>query len=280
MNLAMMQDICGADILNSITRLLDVDLFADGNIAPLVESLFNNMRFLGVSLLVIYFMCAMIDKGSTENFTLEQFGRLLAMMVASKYLIDHGFELMQHLFSFGNEALGMISLGNIANATMDSEALLNDYLESTKQGLPTILQVLQVHHILVFGMLLLPWAFSWIMRMSVFVVVFSRIIEIYVRAAVCPIALADFFQNGLQGSGWRFLKSFLAVCLQGLMILIIMMVFGYVFSCIPDLMDAIYGADRTDNLFYYLGIILCVEGSTVMLLFKSLGLTKEVLGVA
>ena len=282
---SMVSDICGADILVSISKILTLNLFDEnsvfGSIMGVIRPLYEGIKVFGVMLLFIYFLVSLIDKSCTENVSLEQMGRQFVMLIVAKLLIDHGFYLMESLFSFGSEATKMVDVHSFATTEMDVQALVNTFLTQSEDGLPSILKALNVSYVLVFCQLLLPWLGSWLMRLAVFVVGFSRLIEIYTRAALCPIALADFFQHGLQGAGWRFLKSFLAICLQGLTMMIIMAVFSVLFSHVPDIVRLIYGDPEGGvNLFFYIGIFLMIYASTVMLLFKSLTLTKELVGVA
>ena len=78
--------------------------------------------------------------------------------------------------------------------------------------------------------------------------------------------------NGFQGSGWRFLKAFLAVCLQGAVILCI----GAVFSA---LMPVIFNLGGETTFFSAMGRYFAILAAAVMLMFKSLSLTKEFVGV-
>ena len=122
--------------------------------------------------------------------------------------------------------------------------------------------------------LLLPWVGQWIMKLCISVICYTRVVEIYFRATFAPIALADFFHSGLQGSGWRFLKSFLAVCLQGGTILVIAILFSALTA------QHITNVDQVvKDLIPFIGVYLAFGASAVMLMFKSLSLTKELVGV-
>ena len=84
--------------------------------------------------------------------------------------------------------------------------------------------------------------------------------------------MSDFFHSGLHGSGWRYLKSFLAVALQGALILVIGMIYSALFKGLI--------LDQTDNLLLFLGKYIIIYASAVMLMFKSLPLSKELVGVS
>jgi len=122
--------------------------------------------------------------------------------------------------------------------------------------------------------LIIPWVCAWVMRIIVLIICYTRVVEIYARATFAPIALSDFFHHGFQGAGWRFLKSFLAVCLQGAMILVISMIYTALFTGIQK--------EITESELSFLaamGSLIAFMAATCMLMLKSLSLTKEMMGV-
>lgn len=271
----MVQDICGGDIFSSITDILAINLFdKTGPYQPVIttiETIQNAITTVGVMMLFIYFCVSLVDKCSSDTFSWEQLWRQLALLVATKYLMEHGFELLNLLFQIGLSVTAEVQADiTVPVTTMDAAAMIAAFKESL--NLPKICEILFLDNIIVFCQLLLPWLGSWIMHLTVSVICYSRIIEIYVRAAMSPIALADFFNNGLQGSGWRSLKSFLAVSLQGAVIFVIAIIYSKLFVSL--------NLDESMGFFSYLGVFLVIYASSIMLMFKSLSLTKELVGVA
>ena len=88
----MLNQICGADLFESIYETLAINLFSsDGaysGVYSAVRSLYNSIMPIGVMMMFIYFMIALVDKMSSETFTWEQFFRQLAMVLAAKFLMD------------------------------------------------------------------------------------------------------------------------------------------------------------------------------------------------
>ena len=272
----MLEDLCGKDLFTGIWQTLKINLFsADGDYAValgIVESIYSSIiQPLAIMLMIIYFMLAIGDKLSSENFTWQQMGRQMAMFLASFYLINHGFEILELLFQ-----LGLILTTNVYSAVQD-DLLASDQLNNVKTVIETFKGTIKVPNflkdIVLFVYLLIPWALSWIMGLAVKIICYTRIIEIYVRATFAPVALSDFFHSGLQGAGWRFLKSFLAVCLQGALILVITTIYSALFNVVAG------AADPGWSLFKFLGVYLALMASACMLMFKSLSLSKELLGI-
>ena len=57
-------------------------------------------------------------------------------------------------------------------------------------------------------------------------VIWGRLIEIGVRGAFAPVGMADLFSEGTKGSGYRYFKKFVALALQGAVIIGIMMAYS------------------------------------------------------
>lgn len=271
----MLNDIMGIDLFDSIYQTLSINIFSTSGeysgILNIVQELHNNaIKPIALMLMFIYFMIAIIDKLSSENFTWEQLWRQMAMLLASKFLIEHGFEILYYLFNAGMNIAG--SIQSVIQGSQhpllnfDAAAMIESFRESLglNKGLLKVLG-----DIIMFIYLLIPWILSWILGMAVKIICYTRVVEIYVRATFAPIALSDFFHSGLQGSGWRFLKNFLAVSLQGGIILVIAAVFSALFGTLTF---------NGDDLFAYTGLYLSFLAAAVMLMFKSLSLAKELLG--
>ena len=265
----MLNDICGSDLFSSIYETLSINLFGDGpysNVLSSVHALHESIKPVAIMLMFIYFMIAIVDKLSSENFTWEQLWRQMVMLLAAKCLIDYSFEILEILFNIGMALaaqLNGLAGTNVTDKAYDAKALIETFRSSFGSFIPFIADIIMT----VF--LLIPWLLSWIMRLCVAVICYSRVIEIYARATFMPIAISDFFHTGLQGGGWRFLKNFLATCLQGAMILVIAVIYSKLFKAITV---------SDPNLFTFIGKFLAFYASAIMLMFKSLSLTKEVLG--
>lgn len=270
----MLNDICGPDIFSSIYETLSVNLFsADGEygvIFSAIHTLHKLMVPIGVYLMFIYFIIAMEGLMASETFTWDQLGKKMIMLLVAKFLMDHGFELMELLFGLGMSIAAKLNDamvgGNIPELAFDAKAMIEAFRSDL--GMNGLLKVLG--DVILFVYLLLPWALSWLMRLAISVICYSRVIEIYVRAVMAPIALSDFYHSGLQSTGWRFLKNFLAVSLQGATILIISIVFSL-------MIHAIVFTDASHPITF-IGSYLAFYGSAVMLMFKSLPLTKNLVG--
>ena len=214
---SMLNQICGANLFSSIYETLSVNLFSSGGAFGtaynVVHAIYNTIMSIGVMLLFVYFIVALVDKLSSDTFTWETLWRQFALLLAAKYIMENGFQLLEIIFNIGMATAARVSaLGDpsVSETAVDAAAIIDKFTGSFTGFFAIIGELIMMLY------LLIPWLLSWIMGLCVSIICYSRVIEIYVRATFAPIALSDFFHSGLHGSGWRYLKSFLAVALQAM----------------------------------------------------------------
>lgn len=277
----MLNEICGSNLFADIYETLSVNLFsggcAFGAAYSVVHAIYNSVMSIGVMLLFVYFVLALVDKMSSDNFTWEQLWRQFALLLAGKYVMENGFQILELLFNIGMATAARISaLGDpsFSETAIDAAAIIEGFTESFSSFLAVIAKPIMMIYLLV------PWLLAWIMGLCVNIICYSRVIEIYARATLAPIALSDLFHSGLNGAGWRYLKSFLATALQGALILVIGIIYSALFRDItmnpPEGSWFLLGVD---GLIKFIGKYLVIYASAVMLMFKSLSLSKELVGV-
>ncbi len=271
---SLLKDICGSNFMTDIIGILSENLLSGsgkyGAVYNFARGLYNAVMPLGVYLLFIYFLVALIDKCANDQFTWEQLWKLLAMLIVSKAIMEHGFDILTKLFGVGQSVLQTVAnAGSIAEGDLqlDTATILDGMRESL--GFKGLLKALG--DVIIWIFLLIPWVISWIIRIAVNVICISRVIDIYLRVIYAPIALSDFFAHGTSGSGWRFLKGFLAVSLQGAMIFGIGIIYSALFSTLAY--------TEGTNIMTFLVPVLALSASCVMMMFRSLSLAKEIVGV-
>lgn len=276
----MFEQVFGASSFESVYNNLSINLFDSAGqykeALKVVTSLYDTVITpIALSLLCIYFMIGMVDKLTSEHFTWDQALRQFCMLLAGFALIDYGLDLMNLLFKLGlvltQDIHGAVTSGTGAISEETIDALYQNFLTETELTKIKIFEFVNTMYRFVY--LIIPFVISWAINMVVMIVVYSRVIEIYARACFAPIAFSDFFQNGLHGGGWRYLKSFLAVALQGALILIITTIFA-------KLSHVLFG-NFNDDIGYWsaMGQHLAFLISACMLMLKSLSLSKEIVGV-
>lgn len=270
---SMLNTICGGGLTSGLFDLLNVNLMSAtgiyGSVYIFTQTIYNAVIPLGVSLILVYFLVDLIKKASAEQFNVYQFVHSLIMLIAAKIVMEHGFEILTALFSAGHSLLSTVNNAGAfseTNIALDAAALLESFRDDL--GLTGLLKVLG--DIVIALALLIPWLISFIMKIAVKLIVYSRMISIYAHVMFAPIALSDFYAEGRQGSGWKFLKSFFSTALQGAVILGIGYIYSVLFATI---------AYNDEGIFSFLVPVLAVQISAVMAMFKAQSITDKVVGL-
>lgn len=282
----MFLEIFAGDIFLGIEDVLGKSLFS-GDYEPagdFVQNVYTNFMVpVALSLLIIYFCISIMEKTTNEQFTYEQLFLLLAKLVIGIFVIDKGYEILTELYNAGIDIFNKF----IAFAA-DPDYGIKPGSSQFEKHLPALWEALtgvdwndgkelgfidNIKTLLGGGLaILLAYGITLIVKGIVYVVAFLRIFEIYVRMMFAPIAFADFFYNGLNSAGFRFLKNFLAVSLQ------ITVIYGslLMYSVLAGVLVVPEGGDVSETafLFMYIGLTCAAIG----IIMKSQSLIKEFIG--
>ena len=265
------EEIFAYDVFEKVTEVLTINP-STGEYSSAwnaVSAVYHNaMVPIALGLMIIWFLVAFMDKSASEQVSFEQLFILFAKLIAAKFLIDNGFEIFTSLWN-----LGISLISEVGNSFADGEGVTFSYKALWKDltgvawggklNLWTSLGLL--------CQLLSPWLVSKVMIACVYCICYSRLIEMLVRMLAAPIALSDFMSEGLHGAGWRYLKNFLAICLQGLLIV-----------AIAQMYPLIMGGVLTGTGSFWTVILkfIAFSFSAIALMFKSLSLSKELVGTS
>lgn len=228
-----------------------------------VEIVYNKIFLpLGYAVMLIFFLTALMNKISMEQFTLEHFIFIFIRLFIVKIALDNGLNIMETLMKVGNNLILSVSGNSLVegiNVTSQIKSNLTYGNMFDQLGLLITLVI--------------PWLGMFISKIFIQVVCYSRLLEIMIRTVIAPVALGDIFTEGTNGTGFRFLKAYFAVCLQG----IIMFGICFMFSTISA--DIIGGISNFSDIMGFAVIELIMSFACISLVMKSLSLAKEVMGV-
>ena len=233
----------------------------------------NIVSPIGVGLLFIYFLVHVISRISSERFSWDQIFLLCGKLVVTVFIIDNGLDIMGQLYGYGvsliNEFADYIT-GDPSQSFEDlnyGKTALGPAWKEISGGVAWGEDPGLIDTILGVFKLIIPFFGVWVIRIVIQVICYARLIEILVRSALAPLAFADFYSEGLNGAGWKFMKSYFATCLQGLTILIIVSLFG-----------TLAGVIETNSGFFTFSIKYLVIGfSACAAIAKSQSLVKEII---
>lgn len=183
----------------------------------IVIAMIPSVQGVGYAITTMFFIIGLIELCMNERMTVETFIKQFTYFALGVGLVYYSPEFFEKILEFGNVLTTYIS--NLASAAANSsEAYTNassmeDILTaiiSTNGGFMWIILII-IGLIIGVPTILLAAA----LLIVVYVISFTRIIEICARGTFLPIGFALISDDGWKGSGGRYFKKFLAVCSQG-----------------------------------------------------------------
>ncbi len=271
---SMLEQAFGSGLFDGVTDILTMNPQTKFPTAwSIMTTVYDNVMVpLGIGIMLIWFVCAFLEKTTHEDFTFEKWFFEFGKLVACQYLIIHGLELLAVFMSVGIalfnkiQALGVGSLTNPTNLSHTAWHIITG--KDWDENLGVLMALFYM------AIFVLPWVGAIIGNTIIKVIAYSRLFELFLRGAMAPLALSDFFGQGMQGSGFKFLKSFFAVAIQGIVIYVILLLLSVIML---DVLAAYVSNDM--GLFSFLGIYFGVYFAAISLILKSLSFSKELVGV-
>ena len=231
-----------ADIWNLVTQTPET--FKGGTIWNVIKNIHGGMQAIGLALLVLFFVVGVMKTcGSlTEVKKPEHALRLFIRFAIAKIVVTYGMDLMLALFRISqgivSKIMSISKITGATNTTLPSQMIkaIEDcgFFESIPLWAVTLIGGLVVT------------VLSFIMIMTVY----GRFFKLYLYTAIAPVPLATFAGEPTQSIGKSFLKSYSAVCLEGVIIVLSCIIFS-LFSSSPPVVDT--SAAAVTQVWKYIG---------------------------
>lgn len=197
-----------AKFLKFGTNTLDTSGFSL-EVWKVVVAVYGAIEALGYSLITLYCLLDIMEKAQADNLTPELIMRALIKLFIAFFLIKNGLKIIVKLIEIGNALIGAVGT---AGAGASSPYTHVEY------GLfAAIGQLVKV---------VVPWLLALLAKLVVYLISLSRLVQIGVYAVFAPVGMANIYEGGMNSSGFRYLKKFMAVILQGAIIVAILVVVG------------------------------------------------------
>lgn len=237
------------------------------NFSPAVFSMIRNISesvILPIAGMVLTFIACyeliqmLIEHNNLANFETWTFFKWVFKTFLAVTLISNTFNITMAVFDVAQQVISR-SGGLISGSTSVSDATLTA-MQATLEGMD--LGPLLGLYLQTFVVQVTMLALSAI----IFVIVYSRMVEIYLMVSLAPIPFATFGNHEQSHTGQNYLRSLLALGFQGFLIMI----------CVGIYAVLIQNLSFSDNI---ISSIWGVMGYTVLLaftLFKTGSLAKSV----
>ena len=267
-------------ILNNLTGLFDTVNTRVGEIAVQVGTtpaswnagVFSLIRQLSETVvlpiagLILTFVATyeliqlIIEKNNLHDLDYWIFFKWIFKTACAILILSNTFNIVNAVFDVSRSVIAR-SAGIIQGSTDITPSML-DTLEAT-------LETMGVGSLLgLFMQSLLINVTMWALNIIIFVIVYGRMLEIYMITSLAPIPMATLSNREMGGMGQNYLKSLFAVGFQGLLILVCVGIYAVLIQSIATSGDPI-------------GAIWGCVGYTVLLcfmLFKTGSIAKSIFG--
>ena len=267
-------------ILNNLTGLFDTVNTRVGEIAVQVGTtpaswnagVFSLIRqlsetvILPIAGLILTFVATyeliqlIIEKNNLHDLDYWIFFKWIFKTACAILILSNTFNIVNAVFDVSQSVIAR-SAGIIQGST-DITPSMMDTLEAT-------LETMGVGSLLgLFMQSLLINVTMWALNIIIFVIVYGRMLEIYMITSLAPIPMATLSNREMGGMSQNYLKSLFAVGFQGLLILLCVGIYAVLIQSIATSVDPI-------------GAIWGCVGYTVLLcfmLFKTGSIAKSIFG--
>ena len=245
--------------------------FKGGAIWQTIVTINGGMQAIGYGLLALFFAIGIFRSSASfrEFQRPEHILRHFIYFVLAKLGIAHGMSLLINIFQIcgGIIATAAGSIGGLPGTSValpaEIAAAIGDvgFLASIPLWLVTLLGSLFIT-VLAFVMIL---------------TVYGRFFKLYLYAALSPIALASFAGEGTSRFGKAFLRSYIGVCMEGVVIVLACIIFSAFASSGAPAVDA--DASVITQVWSYLGEVVFNLLVLVGLVKSADHIVKEMLGL-
>lgn len=263
------QDVMGGG--NSDTYVGKVQEFLVG----IADRGITALASLGVAIALALWLVNVIDLAMQERLTMETFIKSTARLVFAATLCDIAPELYAGILDFG-EAIGNQVAGGLTSPIVSSPQL-NDQLNQARETMLNDESTWFLSYYIQSVLFMLPMILSFaVVTIITYIIQFSRLIELNVRAVFLPIALGSLVDDGWKGAGGRYIRKFIAICAQVAVLIVVGTIMGGIISaCMVASLEQIDGIMATfEGLLVVNGCMFAGIG----VMFKSMGIVSDVFG--
>ena len=218
--------------------------FKGGQIWSIVVNIHGALQSIGYALLVVFFVLGVIKTcGSfTEVKRPEHVFKMFVRFALAKGTITYGMELMLAILDIIQGIISVV-MNTAGFGTTEQTVLPEEIVTAVEEC--GFLESIPLWAITLIGGLLI-WVLSFVMILSVY----GRFFKLFMYTAIAPIPLSAFAGEPSQNIGKSFIKSYAAVCMEGVVIVLSCIIFS-VFASSPPAINS--GVAAVTMVWSYIG---------------------------
>ena len=186
----------------------------DGILWDIAVNVNDGIRYIAYGLLVIFFGCSLIRESVSfsDMKRPENILRLFLRYIIAKAVITYGMTLMGTIYKIAGGIVSKIHSVGFENLYTGRGAGMPEVVQNAISQLPWYSSLVCV----IFAVI--TFVVVVVLSVTVMLTVYSRFFKLYIYVALAPIPLSTISGEGTQMSGWQFIKSFTAICLEAAVI--------------------------------------------------------------
>jgi hypothetical protein len=168
-----------------------------------------------------------IERNNMHDFEIFNLYKWIFKTFAAVYILTHTFDIVMGVFGLAQQVVNR-SAGVIQGS-------LNVGAGSALADLRVLLEAMGVGELI--GLFLESFVVSLclqVMTIVIFIIIFGRMIEIYLTVSVAPIPLATMANREWGQIGNNYLKSLFALAFQGFLIMVCVAIYAVLVQSIPS----------------------------------------------
>lgn len=228
------------------------------------ESVIVPVAGIVIAYVLCYELISMVmEKNNMQDFDTSLFFRYLFKAAIGVWLVSNTFQIVMAVFDVTSDAVNSAAAYVSGNTSLDMEQTINDMFETSVQnmGVGELIALGLETSVVKLGMK--------VMSVLITVILYGRMIEIYLYISVAPIPFATFTNREWGDIGTNYLKGLLALAFQGFFIMMCVAIYAVLVSSIAYA-DNVHSAIWSAVAY---AVLLCFA------LFRTGGLSKTVFHV-
>ena len=236
----------------------------NSNVFNMIRSLSENVIVPIAGIILTFVMCLeliqlLIDRNNMHEFETFIFFKWIIKTFAAVLIVTNTWNIVMAVFDVAQHVVSQAAGVIIGNAALDVTSLLGDMEASLME--------------MDIGPLFRLWfqsslmgIIAWVLSICIFIIVYGRMIEIYMVTSVAPIPMATMVNREWGQMGQNYLRSLFALGFQAFLIMVCVGIYAALVQSIS------IGTDVTAALWTCIGytVLLCFT------LFKSSSVAKSV----
>ena len=228
------------------------------------ESVIVPVAGMVIAYVLCYELISMVmEKNNMQDFDTSLFFRYLFKAAIGVWLVSNTFQIVMAVFDVASDAVNSAAAYVSGNTSLDMEQTINQMFEASVQnmGVGELIALGLETSVVKLGMK--------VMSVLITVILYGRMIEIYLYISVAPIPFATFTNREWGDIGTNYLKGILALAFQGFFIMMCVAIYAVLVSSIAYA-DNVHSAIWSAVAY---AVLLCFA------LFRTGGLSKTVFHV-